>query len=161
MKLVDEAEIPHYSNPGEDAGLDLKAITKAYDEYENVVYGTGLAIEIPKGYVGLLFPRSSISKMDISLANSVGVIDSGYRGEIMLKFKPNLSYQEVDLTTNKEGVITDVSLEHPKYYYNENYEVGDKVGQLIIMPYPEINLIESKELSESQRDVGSFGSTGK
>lgn len=75
-KLDPNSIIPSYSNPGEDAGLDLKSTSKTYDEYGNTVYGTGLAIEIPKGYVGLLFPRSSVSKTLQSLANCVGVIDS-------------------------------------------------------------------------------------
>src|SRR5690606_4362848 len=77
---------PQYSKDG-DAGLDLVATSKKYNEKGSIVYGTSLAFEIPKGYVGLLFPRSSNSKMDLLLSNSVGVIDSGYRGEVMFKFK--------------------------------------------------------------------------
>ena len=61
MKLVEEASIPQYSLEG-DAGLDLTATFRSYDEFGNMVYHTGIAIEIPKGYVGLLFPRSSVSK---------------------------------------------------------------------------------------------------
>lgn len=74
-KLCDSAVIPSYAKSG-DAGMDLVAISKIFDKYGNVEYGTGLAMEIPKGYVGLLFPRSSIFKQDLSLANAVGVIDS-------------------------------------------------------------------------------------
>jgi dUTP pyrophosphatase len=98
-----------------------------------VTYDTGIAIEIPQGYVGLLFPRSSVSKTVLTLSNSVGVIDSGYRGSIMFKFR----YPE-------EGPV---------------YEVGDRVGQIIIMPYPQISFEEVEELSETERGEGGFGST--
>jgi dUTP pyrophosphatase len=84
-KLVENAVIPAYSKKG-DAGLDLTAVSKTIDENSNIVYGTGLAVEIPEGFVGLLFPRSSNSKTDLYLTNHVGVVDSGYRGEIMFKF---------------------------------------------------------------------------
>ena len=88
-KINKDATIPKYSKTG-DAGLDLTATSKDIDDYGNVSYGTGLAIAIPSGYVGYLFPRSSISKQSLALANSVGVIDSNYRGEIICKFKPML-----------------------------------------------------------------------
>jgi dUTP pyrophosphatase len=87
-KLDPKAAIPRYAKIG-DAGLDLTATSKGYDEEkEKIVFGTGLAVEIPVGYVGLIFPRSSIVKSFLTLANSVGVIDSGYRGEIKLLFQP-------------------------------------------------------------------------
>jgi deoxycytidine triphosphate deaminase len=85
-KLNPNAVIPSYSKSG-DAGMDLTAVSIDYDGDTNVVYGTGLSMEIPNGYVGLVFPRSSNSKKDLYLTNHVGVIDSGYRGEIMLKFR--------------------------------------------------------------------------
>jgi dUTP pyrophosphatase len=134
-KLHDEAVIPHYAKVG-DAGLDLVAITEEWnDDHTMVTYNTGLAFEIPEGHVGLLFPRSSVSKTSLNLANSVGVIDSGYRGPVMLKFR----YPE-------EGFV---------------YEVGDKVGQLVIMQIPTVNIVEVEELSSSERGEGGFGSTGK
>ena len=74
-KLNENAVIPSYSKQG-DAGMDLVATSKIFDKYGNVEYGTGLAMEIPEGYVGLIFPRSSICKQDLSLSNAVGVIDS-------------------------------------------------------------------------------------
>jgi dUTP pyrophosphatase len=135
-KLNETAVIPTYSNPG-DAALDLTATSKT-QEGKNIVYGTGLAIEIPEGYVGLLFPRSSLTKYDLTLGNHVGVIDSGYRGEILFKFK-----------------LTDIQK------FCQTYEVGDRVGQLLIIPYPKIQLIEVKDLSSSQRGTGGYGSTGK
>jgi dUTP pyrophosphatase len=136
-KLHVDAVIPAYSKPG-DAGMDLTAVSATQDQYGNVVYGIGLAIEIPAGHVGLLFPRSSNSKTDLYLTNHVGVVDSGYRGEIMFKFRP------IDGLLNAKV-----------------FQVGERVGQLLIIPYPQIELVESAELSDSERGEGGFGSTGK
>lgn len=133
QKLSPSAVIPQYANTG-DAGLDLTA-TSVVIKGDNLVVGTSLAIEIPQGFVGLLFPRSSISKTAHYMRNAVGVIDSGYRGEIMFKF----GHSEDNPNT---------------------YKVGDRVGQLIIMPYPQIELIESENLSDTDRGTGGFGSTG-
>lgn len=140
-KLHKDAITPTYAKHG-DAGMDLTAISKSYDEHGNVVYGTGLAFEIPKGYVGYIFPRSSNAKKDLILSNSVGVIDSGYRGEVMFKFKPSDWY-------NRDNS----SCTEPQY------KIGDRVGQIIIMPYPEINFIEVDDLSNSDRGIGGFGSS--
>src|SRR5690349_4826831 len=88
-KLLPGATIPKYAKPG-DAALDLVAmnvVVEAQKDY--IMISTGLAVEIPEGHVGLVFPRSSISSTDMMLANGVGVIDSGYRGEIMCRFKIN------------------------------------------------------------------------
>jgi len=134
-KLVENAVIPSYAKPG-DAAMDLTAISHKY-ENGNHIYGTGLAIEIPNGFVGLIFPRSSNRKTRAYLTNHVGVIDSGYRGEIMITFK------NVDLTAL------------------EPYKVGDRVAQLIIMPHPIVELVEVEELSETERGTGGHGSTGK
>ena len=120
-KLSELAVIPAYGKPG-DAGLDLTCTSVELDANGNYVYRTGLAIEIPKGFVGLLFPRSSNANKSLMLTNSVGVIDSGYRGEIMFKYKPNYQF-----------FLTEVDKRHDKIY-----NVGDRVGQLIIMPYPEV-----------------------
>ena len=136
-RLHPDAVIPAYSKQG-DAGLDLTAVTATKDQYGNVVYGTGLAIEIPEGYVGLIYPRSSNSKTDLYLTNHVGVIDSGYRGEIMFKYR------------SINGLLN-----------SKVYHLGDRVGQLIIMPYPQIELVEANDLSDSERGDGGFGSTGK
>lgn len=136
-KVKEEAVIPSYSKPG-DAGLDITAISKEIDYDGNIVYKTGLAFEIPYGFVGLIFQRSSISKYDLNLANSVAVIDSGYRGEVVLKFKRT---------------------SEPRF--SNEYEAGDRVGQLIILPFPEIQFVEVDKLSDTQRGSGGFGSTGK
>ena len=138
-KLCKEAKTPKYAHKG-DAGLDLVATSKNFDKEGNVVYGTGIALQIPKGYVGLLFPRSSNAKYDLLLTNCVGVIDSTYRGEVTFKFKP----------------IKKRLLRKPK-----TYNAGDRVGQLIIMPYPKVTLREVKELSITKRGEGGYGSTGK
>lgn len=141
-KLHEKAVIPKYSKPG-DAGLDLTATSKHY-EGDNVVYGTGLAIEIPEGYVGLLFPRSSLTNYNLSLGNHVGVIDSGYRGEIMFKFK-----------------YTPLVTEGSQIYGHKEYNNGDRIGQLLIIPYPKVELVEVKELSSSERGTGGYGSSGR
>lgn len=135
-KLSEDAKLPTYGKNG-DAGMDLTAITKK-STMGYIEYGTGLAIEIPEGYVGLVYPRSSISKYDLALANSVGIIDSGYRGEIMLRFKRIESF----------------------YKQKDIYMLGDKVAQLIIIPYPKIVLEVMQELSQTERNEGGFGSTG-
>jgi len=133
-KVHPDATVPTYAKAG-DAAMDLHAVHLKKDKYGNHVYFTGLCIEIPTGFVGLLFPRSSISKTSMSLANSVGVVDSGYRGEIILKYR-----QTGDA--------------------NPIYKKGDRVGQLIIIPHPKIEFIEAEELSTTERGEGGFGSTG-
>ena len=133
-KLYEDAVTPSYAKMG-DAGLDLTAhrLVPCIVGIPFMEYGTGIAVEIPEGYVGLVFPRSSISKLeDFYLKNSVGVIDSGYRGEIMMRFCKS----------------------------HEFYKTGDKIGQLIILPYPTIYLEEVEELSSTERGEGGFGSTG-
>lgn len=133
-KLHPEAVIPVYAQTG-DAGLDLTAIS-IDDCSDWIEYRTGLSFEIPFGYVGLLFSRSSVTKKDLSLANSVGVVDSGYRGEITFRFK------------------------RTKTPCERRYGVGDRVGQLLILPYPQITLVEASNLSSTPRGVGGYGSTG-
>lgn len=134
-KLHPDAKIPRYAKHG-DAGMDLTTTTFSLDGDGNLVYGTGLAFEIPEGYVGLLFPRSSISRTCLRLTNSVGVIDSGYRGEVTFKFKKHHGCECL-------------------------YDKGDRIGQIIILPYPHIEFVESDELSETERGTGGYGSSGK
>lgn len=149
-KLDSNAVLPTYAKHG-DAGMDLTATSKSYDEHGNAVYGTSLAFEIPRGYVGLLFPRSSNTKKDLILGNSVGVIDSGYRGEVMFKFKGAVSIYETDLNYAGNFPCVEES--------TDAYEVGDRIGQIIILPYPQIEFNLVDELSSSDRGVGGFGST--
>ena len=134
-KLVPEAVKPKFGKPG-DAGADLVA-TVAWATESQIVYGTGLAVEIPEGMVGLVFPRSSVRNYALSMANSVGVIDSGYRGEIMVTF---------NIKTNHNT--------------GELYKIGDRIAQLVIVPVPLITYAETQELSETNRGTGGHGSTG-
>ena len=136
-KLSENAVIPTYAKEG-DAGMDLVATSIKFDGTQ-ITYGTGLAIEIPEGFVGLVFPRSSIRKTDLSLSNSVGVIDSGYRGEIQATFNQK--------SLSKDGQIL--------------YGVGDRIMQIMIIPHPPVQFIEVNELSDTLRGEGGFGSTGK
>ena len=145
-KLYDDSILPTKAH-ATDAGYDLYAHSKSYDKDGNIVYGSGVAMEIPKGYVGLVFPRSSNAKKDLILSNSVGVIDSGFRGEISFKFKPSIVIEKPDLAYIPESI--------------EKYEIGDRIGQIIIMPYPEIEFVEVDELGDSERGIGGYGSSGK
>lgn len=137
-KLSENAVLPVKAH-ATDAGLDLTAtsITTQLNESGQVmlVYHTGLAVEIPEGYVGLLFPRSSVYKKSLAQTNSVGVIDAGYRGEIMAVFKS---------TTDVVPAV---------------YKVGDRFAQLVIVPNPEIEVVEAEELSGSDRGEYSYGSS--
>ena len=128
-----EAVLPTYANNG-DAGLDMTCIN-VFETDDYIEYETGISMQIPSGWAGFLFPRSSISKKDLILANSVGVIDSGYRGQINFRFKK---------TKEKSEKI---------------YGVGDKIGQIIFMPVPRVNFEEVHELDDTERGEGGFGST--
>jgi dUTP diphosphatase len=134
-RLDKSAVIPKYAKDG-DAGLDLTATAYKVNEKGQYIYTSDLALEIPDGYVGLLFPRSSICKKDLEMTNSVGVIDSNYRGPIKSVFNPTCEDPEI-------------------------YELGERFAQLIIIPYPKIEFEEVEELSETDRGSGGYGSTGK
>jgi dUTP pyrophosphatase len=138
-KLNPKAVIPSYAKSG-DAGMDLIATEIISETPSQITYGLGIALEIPEGFVGLVFPRSSIRKTRLQLSNSVGVIDSGYRGELQATFNK--------ITTTIENQKND-------------YKVGDRVCQIMIIPYPPIEFIEADELSNTERGEGGFGSTGK
>lgn len=134
-KLNDKAVIPSYAKAG-DAGMDLTATEVNADDLDGVItYKFGLSVEIPEGYVGLLFPRSSVYKTGMTMSNCVGVIDSGYRGELQTKFYSDCG--------------------------SAPYKVGDRAAQMIIMPYHHIEFTEVDELSTTERGKGGYGSTGK
>jgi len=134
-KTHQDAVIPSYAKNG-DAGMDL-TVTEIKEETEHsILYGFGLSIEIPNGYVGLIFPRSSIKNFDLVLSNSVGVIDSGYRGEIMGSFKK---------TSNDPKI----------------YKIGERAAQIFILPYPKIQFVTVNDLTKTERNEGGFGHTGK
>lgn len=138
-KVLDNAVMPIQGTAGA-AGFDLTAATEKFrPELTGPIweYDTGLAFEIPPGYVGLVFPRSSVTtKTTLMLGNAVGVIDSDYRGTV--KFQ----YRNVRPTGKK-------------------FNVGERIGQIIIIPIPAVNFNEVSELAESDRGEGGFGSTGK
>lgn len=143
-RLRENAVVPTYAHTT-DAGMDLYSTGWKIDMDGAIVYSTGISVEIPDGYVGLVFPRSSICKKDLLMSNSVGVIDSGYRGEITVKFKPSLD-------ANK-GCISNKDI---RCYY-----AGDRIAQMIIIPYPHIEFEEVDELSSSERGNNGYGSTGR
>ena len=156
-KLNPKAVIPTKAHAS-DAAFDLTATSRATDRCGNIVYGTGLAFEIPEGHVGLIFPRSSICKVDMLLSNAVGVIDSGYRGEVMAKFKPSWQFDTAAIPFQQGSV--DVSSIDDENGCNI-YRIGDRIAQLVILPIPEIEFEEVAELADSDRGNGGYGSTGK
>ena len=138
-KLNERAMLPIYGSP-EAAGADLYAcldgdVTIAPGETAFVP--TGLAMELPAGYVGLIYARSGLAcKRDLAPANKVGVIDSDYRGEFI-----------VALHNHGKAAQT---ISH-----------GERVAQLVITPVLTVDFTETDELSDTQRAAGGFGSTGK
>jgi len=135
-KVHSDAVKPKYAKES-DAGMDLVATSIIENTSFQITYGLGIAMEIPDGMVGLVFPRSSIRNTELMLSNSVGVIDAGYRGELQATF-------------NKLNGLDSIA-----------YNVGDRIAQIIIVPHPIVQIVEVDELSESKRGIGGFGSTGK
>lgn len=133
-KLTPEATVPKKAHPT-DAGYDLVATSRTFDPKTGLyTYGTSIACALPEGTVGLLCPRSSVTKMGVRLGNSVGVLDQSYRGEIMLKF----------------DAIDPLNL----------YKIGDRIGQLVVVPLGDSGSEEVLELDETIRGSGGFGSSG-
>lgn len=134
--LHPESRLPTRATDG-SAGLDLYC--HDYKPYGDrmLEYFTGVAVAIPEGYVGLVFPRSSISGTNMRLANCVGVIDADFRGEIRLRF---------DVLNYPDSAI--------------DYDVGDKIGQLLIVPSPQFSPVAVDKLPATGRGDGGFGSTG-
>lgn len=138
-KLHKDAVIPKYSRQG-DCGLDLTAVSLKWDfHHDYVEYDTGVAVEIPEGFCGLCLPRSSNSNKDLILSNSLGLIDQNYRGSIKFRYK--------------------FTREVPRN--REYYSIGDRIGQLLIVPCPVIETEEVDELSDTNRQDSGFGSSGK
>ena len=134
-KIVPYAVIPKRMSAGA-AGMDVVATSVNYTE-RYIEYGTGLAIQTPMGYGTFLLPRSSISNKTLSLCNSVGLSDPDYLGEIRFRFKRTLGDGEPD------------------------YQVGERIGQLVVLPIPEIEFVEVEEFDiTTERDKNGFGSTG-
>ena len=137
-KLSENSVIPTYAKSG-DAGMDLVATSIISETDTQITYGVGLALEIPNGFVGLIFPRSSVRKTRLMLSNCVGVVDSGYRGELQATFNK----------VNQNSIA------------DNDYQVGDRIAQIMIIPHPPIEFEETDELSDTERGDGGFGSTGK
>lgn len=137
-KLLPEAKLPAYGSEFA-AGADLYALSEnpiRIAPQETAIVHTGLAVEIPEGYVGLVFARSGLAtKKGLAPANKVGVIDSDYRGELRVAL-----------------------YNHTKYV--QTVEPFERVAQFVIMPYVAAQFEEAKELSDTVRGEGGFGSTG-
>ena len=132
-KLHPNAVTPFYATEG-SAAMDLTAVSSEYIDTEHIKYNFGLAFQIPKGKAGLIFPRSSCYKQKQLLSNCVGVIDSDYRGEI-------------------SAVMIGTS--------QSSYTTGERVAQIMFIDAPQIEFVETDELSTSERGEGGYGSTGK
>ncbi|MBQ8351902.1 MAG: dUTP diphosphatase [Clostridia bacterium] len=137
-KLDSRAAVPTYGTPYA-AGADLYALCDSpltIEPGQTVLVHTGIALEIPEGYVGLIYARSGLAtKRGLAPANKVGVIDADYRGEIMVALY------------NQSAVLQTV-------------ESGERIAQLVITPFLQVDLEECDELSDTQRGTGGFGSTG-
>ncbi len=121
-------------NPVMHHEMDGRIVTKTIVKYWE--YGTSLAVHIPKNHVGLIFQRSSVSETSMILTNCVGVIDSGYLGELKFRFRDS-----------KNGM--------------RQYDVGERVGQITILPIPQIEFVEVDEFETTERDTKGWGSSGK
>lgn len=138
VKILDEGlPRPSYAKPG-DAGLDLRSTEDIVIEPgQRALIGTGIALAIPQGYAGFVQPRSGLAiKQGMTLVNTPGLIDSGYRGEIRI----------IALNTDKEHAIA--------------IKRGDRIAQLVIQEVPAVELLEVEELSSSERADTGFGSSG-
>jgi dUTP pyrophosphatase len=137
MKLRDDAVLPSRAHSG-DAGFDLSACEEiTIGVGERAAVGTGIAVEIPDGHAGLVVPRSGLAlRHGISMVNSPGVIDAGYRGEVRLLL----------LNTDNESAFT--------------VEPGMRVAQLLVVAVADVELVETDEVTTTDRGVGGFGSSG-
>lgn len=138
VKILDnELPKPAYAKPG-DAGLDLRStIDIVIEPGQRALIGTGIALAIPEGYAGFVQPRSGLAiKQGMTLVNTPGLIDSGYRGEICI----------IALNTDKELPIV--------------IKRGDRIAQLVIQAVPVVELVEVEELESSERSDTGFGSSG-
>ena len=131
VRVLDGGKFPTKAHDS-DAGYDLY-VRKKFENDKEVVCYLGVQLVIPTGHVGLLFPRSSIHKRDVRLANCVGVIDAGYRGELKAVFDKNGEY---------------------------TYDVGERCCQLVILKLPDVILYRVSELISSDRGDKGFGSSG-
>ena len=136
QRLREDAVVPVRAYPG-DAGLDLASCERVeLGPGERAVVGTGLAVAVPEGHAGFVQPRSGLaSRHGISVVNAPGLIDSGYRGEVRV----------VLLNTDRREAFV--------------VEPGMRIAQLVVLPVPTLELVETEELPESERGVRGFGSS--
>ena len=139
-KLDVNAKVPTYGSPL-CAGADLYALTNGetitFLPGETKIIHTGIALEIPEGYAGLIYARSGIAnKRGLAPSNKVGVVDADYRGEIMVSLH------------NHSTLVQEIS-------------DGERIAQMVIAPFLSVEYTEVDELSSTERGVGGFGSTGK
>jgi dUTP pyrophosphatase len=136
VRLRPEAALPAQAYPG-DAGLDLAACERVeLAPGERAVVPTGIAVAVPAGYAGFVQPRSGLAaRAGITIVNSPGLIDPGYRGEL----------EVVLLNTDRERTFV--------------AEPGDRIAQLVVVPVPAVEVVEAEELDESERGVRGFGSS--
>lgn len=190
-KLDKNAVIPIYAHDGDMGMDMTAISVEYDSTNDMYIYHTGLAFETDKHYGILLFPRSSNRKTDAYLCNHVGIVDSAiYRGEIMFCYKNRTSLEtraEIGrmrlflsaivatpfTTSESDGRLSFNWCDAAKnsmgesYYIYDNpmnfapYKVGDRIGQMVVIPYPQVKLKEMDELSETERGSGGFGSTGK
>lgn len=135
-KLHPKAQIPVRSTE-HAAGFDITATEILDSSLDTIRYGTGLAFEIPVGYVGLLAPRSSICKTTLRLSNSIGILDPDYRGEVTFVFD-RVGFEPMP-----------------------EYKAGERIGQLIVVKSLDFEFVEQEQLSQTGRGAGGYGSTGK
>jgi dUTP pyrophosphatase len=137
MKLRDDAVLPSRAHSG-DAGFDLSACEEVtIGVGERATVGTGLTIEIPDGHAGLVAPRSGLAlRHGLSMVNAPGVIDAGYRGEVRI----------ILLNTDREHAFT--------------VEPGMRIAQLVVVPIAAVELVETREVTATDRGEGGFGSSG-
>lgn len=178
-KLTEDATLPTYAHDG-DIGMDIIATSVTYNEdHDYFEYGTSLAAESARGNAMLLLPRSSISDTDGYLCNTPGLVDPfTYRGEIKFRYKNRESLESIIFAVavrtwhrlNWFKRLTK-SFDHIEIavaeYIRENvmelapYNVGDKIGQMVMVKTPVIKITEVDVLSETTRGEGGFGSSGK
>jgi dUTP pyrophosphatase len=153
-RLTEDATLPKKAHPS-DSGYDLVAIDDGtVDDAGYLQYRTGLAVEIPEGFEGRIYPRSSISKYDLILANGVGVIDESYRGELLVRFKSVNRWH----TSEHGQYVNPNSL--VGVGFSKTYKKGDKIAQFLLQERPEFVIEEVTELSGTVRSTGGFGSSG-
>lgn len=170
-----DAVIPAYAKPG-DMGMDLKAVSMTYDQkLDCYVYDTGIKVAIPEGYAALIYPRSSNRKTDAYQTNAVGIIDSGYRGSILVCYKNRTSLWVNRFLYTIKKYIVNLNKDHRFNFntmdddrildpiFNAPYKVGERIAQMVIMPYPHcvFSPVEDvADLGQTVRGAGGHGSTG-